>query len=77
MKLIDFTHTPKQAFINGFFKGMTPVVLFDDLEMPSLQPVDEIKSPYNANLSKWLAQDWVKIGKDFKQVLGNYESSKN
>ncbi|MDD5216208.1 MAG: hypothetical protein PHQ03_11845 [Methylococcales bacterium] len=75
---IDLSHTPKQAFIGGFFKGLcAPMTLYRRFEMPPLQKVDEIKSPYSNNLCEGLAQDWVKIGNDFKRVVGNYEPAAN
>jgi hypothetical protein len=75
---IDLSHTPKQAFIGGFFKGLcAPLMLYQRFEMPRLQKVDEIKSPYSSNLCEGLAKDWVKIGNDFKRVVGNYESTAN
>lgn len=76
--VIDFTQTPKQAFIEGFFKGLcAPMMLYERFEMPKIQQVDEIKSPYNNNLCDGLAQDWIKIGNDFKRVVGNYEPTTN
>ncbi len=75
---IDLSKTPKQAFIDGFFKGLcAPAMLYESFKMPTLPQVNEIKSPYSDNLCEGLAQDWVKIGNDFKRVLGNYESTAN
>ena len=45
--------------------------------MTALQKIDEIKSPYSDNLCEGLATDWVKIGNDFKRVVGSYESTAN
>lgn len=71
---INLSNTPKQAFIDGFFKGVcAPVTLYEPFKMPTLQQVNEIKSPYSNNLCEGLAKDWQKIGNDFKRVLGNYE----
>lgn len=75
---IDLSKTPKQALIDGFFKGLcTPSMLYEPFKMPTLQQVNQIKSPYSDNLCEGLAQDWVKIGNDFKRVLGSYESTAN
>lgn len=75
---IDLSKIPKQALIDGFFKGLcAPIMLYERFEMPLLQKVDEIKSPYGSNLCEGLAKDWVKIGNDFKRVVGNYESTAN
>lgn len=75
---IDLSQAPKQVFIGGFFKGLcAPIMLYERFEMPPLQKVDEIKSPYTNNLCEGLAKDWVKIGNDFKRVVGNYEPATN
>ena len=65
MIIMDFSHTPRQAFANGFMKGFTaPTMLFGQHEIPKLQEVSMIPMP-NENIAQALGEDWKKIGLDF------------
>lgn len=71
--MIYRTHQNRRLLV-VFSRGYAaPAMLYESFNMPTLQQVNEIKSPYSDNLCEGLAKDWVKIGNDFKRVLGNYE----
>ncbi len=74
MVIIDFSKTSKQAFINGFSKGLAaPVMLFGSFDAP---PLVEIKQIYAQPISdeNALQSDWYKIGTDINNVISRYDS---
>jgi len=69
IKLIDFSDTSKQAFIRGFWKGLSaPVVLFGRVEHPKRREIKLISLP-SKTVADALAEDWQAIGTDFHNVI--------
>lgn len=72
-KLLDFSYANHQAFLHGFFKGLTaPVSLFGRFDFPDIQEIEKITvSPIDAEQA--FENDWIAIGGDFKKVITSYE----
>lgn len=68
---MDFSHTKREAFVNGLMKGLTaPSMLFGQHEMPKLQEVRTVCVPTSLSDSEELASDWKAIGVDFFKAIG-------
>ena len=52
----------------------SPATLFRDRKIQSLQPIALLRYP-NVKEDNALKEDWLKIGRDLKQVIENYESA--
>lgn len=73
MVILDFSHSKKQAFTNGFMKSIaSPAALFMRREIQPIEPVKFI-SYQNVQDADALKGDWLKIGQDLKMVMERYE----
>ncbi len=73
MLIIDIHSTPRQAFANGFLKGLgSPLMLYGVFRPPKLQQVNPLKTPERSDLDA-LAGDWLKVGLDLKSAISRYE----
>ena len=75
LMILDYSYSKMQAFTNGFMKSITsPATLFRDRKIQSLQPIALLRYP-NVKEANALKENWLKIGRDLKQVIENYESA--
>ncbi len=73
MLIIDTHSTPRQAFANGFLKGLgSPLMLYGVFHPPELQQVDHLKKTERSDADA-LAEDWLKVGIDLKTAIARYE----
>ncbi len=72
MLLLDLTSTKKQAFANGFMKGLgAPIILFNKFAAPQLQVVSYVK-PQTTTVNQAITSDWAMVGKDISVAAGKY-----
>lgn len=72
MILLDFDSSSRQAFTQGFLKGLgAPLVLFGGFQAPSLPAVAALTVPAQSPMDA-LAQDWARIGLDMHCAVNHY-----
>lgn len=72
MSLLDFNDTPKQAFVNGFMKGLgAPLMLFGTYNAPALAPLQMIPLSKTSQM-KSLHNDWLRVGMDLRTAVNQY-----
>lgn len=72
MFLIDFHHTPQQAFFHGFLKGLSaPVMLFHAEPAPGVPPIGSVMLS-TVSPGQSLADDWRRIGADLSAVISRH-----
>ena len=70
MMIADFDATPRQAFLQGFWKGLgAPYLLYGDFEMPPLPEISPVAVPTG---DAALAGDWRKVGLDIRSAIDAY-----
>lgn len=69
--LLDFSHNKKDAFLNGFVKGLAaPIMLFGMFPIPPLADITYIST--DTISQKSLYDDWNVIGSDFAKVISTH-----
>ncbi len=73
MPVIDFDQTPREAFAQGFLKGLgAPAVLFGCFEMPDMPEIKPLEMPTRQD-QEALAEDWRKVGMGIRTAMSAYE----
>ena len=74
MNILNFSQTPKQAFVSGFIKGFTaPSVLFGQRKIPKLHEVRMISIP-QINDAEDFKNDWQVVGLDLTKAIEIYNA---
>jgi hypothetical protein len=72
MSVLNFKHTSRQAFLDGFMKGMAAPVMLYHLELDPPIPVLEPIRTEKLSVMEALARDWARVGGDMRAAIDSH-----